>query len=181
MTSPLAVPVAFCVLLIACNIVAGMIDDWAWSKRRTAFVALSAVALMIVCAYALTVTPSPDSLPRAVEEPWPTETPWTCNDLMPWVHTLLDQVAQGQHHVEELGLQMDAIATYIWRDPTNTPEIPDSTPTPTPAPIMCRRCEYESECGEGYKCYRCSDGLGRCVRREMPNGDCQNCVNAGLP
>jgi len=162
---------------VASHIVAERIDEWAWRRwgmRSTYPLAILGFALMILCAYGLNVAPSPDSLPRAVDEPepWPTETPWTCGDLKPWIDVLLNLNEQQLHYLEGMAEPCHTATPY-------QTAIPTVTLTPTSAPILCHRCQYESECGPGYRCHRCSDGLGRCVREESRNGDCQTCVNAG--
>ena len=161
-------------LFVGAASIGAQLADWI-PRHKWLFVAQVLATLAIACILANPhLAPAPT--PRAVDEPepWPTETPYTCGDLKPWIDVLLNLNEQQLHYLEGMSMTPTPAPTL-----SATAPIPGATPTPTT--VLCKRCEYESECGEGYKCYRCSDGLGRCVRREMPNGDCQNCVNAGLP
>lgn len=183
-----AVAVTFFAVMICIGVISELITD-ILGQRWRALVLSVAVGLALLLSFALATAPArmavvQDGPEPTATAPWPTETPYTCADLKPWVDVLVDLQAQCLHYLEDMS--MTPTSTPWIGIPTVTPTVqvtlsPTLAPTATPASIMCKRCQYESECGPGYRCHLCSDGLGRCVRREMPNGDCQTCVNAGLP
>lgn len=149
-------------------------------------------AAFLLSSYLLTQTPAPvatqqeEPTPTGTPtSPWPTGTPDEsgCSDFY---DALCETDRQLQHYIDEQGLQIAAIQTFVWQptmtaQPTATPYptiIPTVMPTATPDP-MCKACLVSSDCPSGLRCYKCSDKINRCVRSISPNGDCTNCRNAG--
>lgn len=136
--------------------------------------AISAL-LLVASAYALAQIPASSvtqqeepTLIATPTEPWPTGTP----EPSGW----LDYYDALRVTDEQLRHDLDALAATV----TAWQSYPTVIPTATPAPILCKHCAYESECGSGYRCYLCTtDKVARCVPRDSPNGGCTTCINQG--
>lgn len=187
MKDSLAIALGF----VAVIVFAGIMKDelyW-WLIKRTprpnllmiplcALVAIAASYMMTDAAYR-TDTQQEETTPNPPETPdsWPTETPWPECGWKDWVDVVLTNDEQHLHRIEALEATVTAMqqpASTVTPTRVETP-----TPTSTVQAILCRRCEYESDCGPGYTCYRGSDMRSRCVRKDFRNGDSQNCINAG--
>jgi len=115
----------------------------------------------------------------------PTATVVTCEALGTRVAQMEATVVVWETVMPEV--MQTAAALYEWSltptpgacPPTPTPGGEGCPPTPTPTPVLCQRCLSDADCGPGFICKVCATCYQLCVRVISPNGDCNNCLNAG--
>jgi len=155
---------------------------------------LSAAVLAGSCVDGMPVVPPGATLTAASTA---TEAdPWGCRAAGTRLVELSETVAVFETMVPPLaqtaaalwdGCYLGMTATAAVLSPTARDGVPAATCSAAPAAtemITCRRCLPNNAtwaCPEGYTCRECATCQWRCVRLASPNGDCNWCVNLGLP
>lgn len=114
-------------------------------------------------------------LPTTTPAPTATCAPTDCSALSTRVAQMEATVAVWETVMPDV--MQTAAALYEW-SLTPVPTCPATSCQPTP--VLCARCQSDRDCPDGYVCKLCATCYLLCVRVISPNGDCNNCLLAGV-
>lgn len=144
--------------------------------RPFAFIGLLPILLLFSCVDPTPTPPLPTptwtSAPTATCAP----TPDCAATLAPLSTALANIEATVQVWETVMPDVMQTAAALYELSLTPTPDCPNCQPTP----VLCARCRNSADCPAGYTCQRCATCYDLCVRLISPNGDCNNCLLAGV-